>query len=128
MIKKILLGAIVVIVLVVAIFCVVVALQPSHYHIERSATVNAPASVVFNQVNDFHKWEAWSPWARLDPNMKQDYEGAPAGPGAIYSWTGNDQVGQGRMTITESKPGALVKIKLEFIKPWASRHRVIKRQ
>ena len=120
MIKKILLGAIVVIVLVVAIFCVVVALQPSHYHIERSATVNAPASVVFNQVNDFHKWEAWSPWAKLDPNMKQSYEGAPAGPGAIYSWTGNDQVGQGRMTITDSKPGALVKIKLEFIKPWAA--------
>src|SRR6266536_3855726 len=85
MIKKILLGAIVVIGLVVVIFCVVVAMQPSHYHIERSATVNAPASAVFNQVNDFHKWDAWSPWAKLDPNMKQSYEGAPAGNGAMYS-------------------------------------------
>src|SRR5438874_6603675 len=101
MIKKILLGAIVVIVLVVAIFCIVVALQPSHYHIERSATMNAPASVVFNQVNDLHRWDAWSPWAKLDPNMKQSYEGAPSGTGAICSWTGNDQVGQGRMTITD---------------------------
>jgi len=120
MIKKILLGAIVVIVLVVAIFCVVVAMQPSHYHIERSATMNAPAPVVFNQVNDFHKWDAWSPWAKLDPNIKTTYEGAPAGTGAMYSWTGNSQVGEGRMTITDSKPAELVKIKLEFVKPFAA--------
>ena len=120
MIKKILLGAIVVIALVVVIFCVVVAMQPSHYHIERSAMVNAPASVVFSQVNDFHKWDGWSPWAKLDPNMKTSYEGAPAGTGAMYSWTGNDQVGQGRMTITDSKPSEMVKIKLEFIKPWTA--------
>ena len=120
MIKKILLGAIVVIGLMVVIFCVVVALQPSHYHIERAATVNAPAAIVFNQVNDFHKWDAWSPWAKLDSNMKQSYEGAPAGTGAMYSWTGNNQVGQGRMTITDSKPSELVKIKLEFIKPWTA--------
>src|SRR2546430_2346212 len=81
MIKKILLGTIVVIVLLVVIFCVVVAIQPSHYHIERSATMNAPAPVIFNQVNDFHRWDAWSPWAKLDPNIKTTYEGAPAGTG-----------------------------------------------
>jgi hypothetical protein len=120
MIKKVLLGAMVVVVLVVVVFCVVVALQPTHYHIERSATMNAAPTVVFNQVNDFHKWDAWSPWARLDPNMKTSYEGAPSGAGAVYAWTGNDQVGQGRMTITDSKPGELVKIKLEFIKPWTA--------
>jgi len=120
MIKKILLGALIVIVLIVVIFCVVVALQPANYHVERSATINAPASLVFAQVNDFHKWEAWSPWTKIDPAMKVTYEGPPAGPGAVYSWTGNNQVGQGRMTITESKPSELVKIKLEFIKPFAA--------
>src|ERR1051326_6189787 len=103
MIKKILLGAIVVIVLVVVIFCALVAMQPTHYHIERSAMMNAPAATVFNQVNDFHKWDAWTPWAKLDPNMKTSYEGAPAGNGAVYSWTGNNDVGEGRMTITDSK-------------------------
>jgi Polyketide cyclase / dehydrase and lipid transport len=120
MIKKILLGALVVIVVGVAIFCVVVAMQPAHYHVERSATMNAPAVVVFNQVNDFHKWDAWSPWAKLDPNMKTSYEGAPAGSGAVYSWTGNSDVGEGRMTITDSKPGESVKIKLDFVKPFAA--------
>ena len=120
MIKKILLGAIVVIVLVVAIFCVVVAMQPAHFHIERSAAINAPAPVVFAQVNDFHKWEAWSPWAKIDPSMKQNYDGAPAGVGAGYSWAGNSQAGEGRMTITDSHPSDLIKIKLEFLKPFAA--------
>ncbi|HYW70565.1 MAG TPA: SRPBCC family protein [Pyrinomonadaceae bacterium] len=120
MIKKILLGAVVVIVLVIAIGCVVIAVQPNHYHVERSATMNAPPLIVFNQVNDFHKWDAWSPWAKLDPNIKTSFEGAPAGNGAVYSWTGNSDVGEGRMTITDSKPGESVRIKLEFIKPFAA--------
>ena len=120
MIKKILLLAVVVIVLGIAIFAVVVAMQPSHYQVQRSATMIAPAAVVFNQVNDFHKWDAWSPWAKLDPNMKTTFEGPPAGTGAVYRWTGNSDVGEGKMTITDSKPGELVKIKLDFIKPFAA--------
>jgi hypothetical protein len=120
MIKKILLYGLVVIALIVVVFCAVVAMQPATYHIERSATINAPAAVVFAQVNDFHKWDAWSPWAKLDPSMKQSFEGAPSGPGAIYSWTGNDKVGEGKMTITDSRPAESVKIKLEFVKPFAA--------
>src|SRR4051812_12771614 len=118
--KKILLGALVVIVVVIAICCVVVAMQPAHYHVERSATMNAPAATVFNQVNDFHKWEAWSPWAKVDPNMKTTFAGGPAGNGAVYSWVGNSDVGEGRMTITDSKPGQSIAIKLEFLKPFAA--------
>lgn len=120
MIKKILLGAIIVIVLIVAIFCVVAAMQPAHYQVVRSTTISAPAPVVFAQVNDFHKWDAWSPWAKMDPNMKQTFEGAPAGTGAMYSWSGNDDVGEGKMTIVESRPSDLIKIKLDFIKPFAA--------
>jgi Polyketide cyclase / dehydrase and lipid transport len=120
MVKKILLYGVVVIVLIIAVFCVVVAMQPAHYTVERSTTINAPAPAVFAQVNDFHKWEAWSPWAKMDPNMKTTYSGPPAGNGAVYSWAGNKDVGEGRMTITESRPSDLIKIKLEFIKPFAA--------
>jgi hypothetical protein len=116
MIKKILLGLLIVIVLLV----VFIALQPSTYRVERSATINAPAPVVFAQVNDFHKWNAWSPWAKLDPAMKQTYEGAPAGTGAVYTWAGNSEVGEGHMTIADSHPSDLIKIKLEFLKPFAA--------
>jgi hypothetical protein len=70
---------------IVLIFVIVVALQPSDFRVVRGATISAPPQAVFAQVNDFHKWEAWNPWAKIDPDMKQAYEGAPAGPGAIYT-------------------------------------------
>jgi polyketide cyclase/dehydrase/lipid transport protein len=112
---KIILIALAVIVIVVII---VVAMQPSKFRVARSATISAPPAAVFAQVNDFHKWEAWNPWGKIDPAMKQAYEGAPAGVGAIYTWAGNNEVGEGRMTITESRPSDLIRIKLEFFKPF----------
>ena len=104
---------------IVIVLVIVVAMQPSEFRVARSATMSAPAPAVFAQVNDFHKWEAWNPWGKIDPAMKQTYEGAPAGVGAIYTWVGNKNVGEGRMTLTESRPSDLIRIKLEFFKPFA---------
>ncbi|HEX2568830.1 MAG TPA: SRPBCC family protein [Polyangia bacterium] len=114
MLKKIGIG---VAVLVVGLV-VLVATRPSTFTVERSASINAPADVVYAQVADFHGWAAWSPWEKLDPALKRTYEGAPSGQGAIYRWVGNDKVGEGRMTIVGAKPGEQVEIKLEFIKPF----------
>jgi hypothetical protein len=69
-------------------------------------------------VNDFHNWEAWSPWAKLDPAAKATFEGPSAGTGAIFKWAGNKEVGEGSMTITESRPSDLIRIKLEFLRPF----------
>ena len=100
-------------------FLAIVAMQPGEYRVARTTTMAAPAPVVFAQVNDFHRWEAWNPWATIDPNMRQTYAGAPAGPGAVYSWAGNKDVGEGRMTLTESRPHELIRIELEFLRPFA---------
>ena len=105
---------------ILIVLVVVVAMQPSEFRVARSATMSAPAPTVFAQVNDFHKWEAWNPWGKIDPAMKQSYEGAPAGVGAIYTWIGNNEVGEGRMTIIESRPSDLIRIKMEFYKPFAA--------
>jgi Polyketide cyclase / dehydrase and lipid transport len=115
MLKKILAGALVIVVVLVA----VIAIQPSEFHIARATTIAAPAPIVFAQVNDFHKWDAWNPWGKLDPAATQTYGGAPAGTGAIYAWSGNSEVGEGRMTIVESRPSDLIRIRLEFLKPIA---------
>jgi hypothetical protein len=115
--KKIVSGVLIALVAVVLIFVGVVAMQPADYRIVRSAMMNAPADVVFAQVNDFHKWDAWSPWAKLDPAAKNTFDGPPAGAGAGFAWSGNKDVGEGRMTITESRPNELVRIKLDFFKP-----------
>ena len=109
-----------VIAIVVVVFVVIVALQPWEFRVARTATMSAPAPVVFAQVNDFHKWEAWNPWGKMDPAMKQTYQSAPAGTGAVYTWTGNKEVGEGRMTIIESRPNDLIRINLEFFRPFAA--------
>src|SRR5574341_902384 len=116
MLTKILIALAVIVVAVV----VVVALQPAEFRVARSATISAPAPAVFAQVNDFHNWEAWSPWAKLDPAAKATFEGPSAGIGAIFRWAGNNEVGEGSMTITESRPSGLIRIKLEFLKPFAA--------
>lgn len=103
---------------VVALLIVIIARQPSDFRITRSTVIPVPASTVFTQVNDFHKWEAWSPWAKLDPTAKNSYEGASSGEGAIFRWAGNKQVGEGSMTLLESHPNELIRIKLEFLKPF----------
>jgi hypothetical protein len=109
------LGAVLV---VLAVFAIVVALQPSEFSVTRTATMSAPAAEVFSQVNDFHNWEAWSPWAKLDPAARNSFAGAPAGTGAVFTWNGNKNVGEGVMTITESRPSDLIRIKLEFLRPF----------
>lgn len=117
MLKKILI-AFAVLAAIVGAFLIYVALQPSDFRIERQIKINAPADVVFAQVHDFHNWEAWSPWAKLDPKAKNTFKGPASGKGAIFSWAGNDEVGEGQMTITESEPSKLIRIKLDFIKPF----------
>jgi hypothetical protein len=104
----------------VAVFAIVVALQPAEFRVARSTTMAAPPQAVFAQVHDLRKWEGWNPWQKVDPAMKLNFTGPPAGPGASYSWVGNKEVGEGRLTIVESRPNDLVRIKLEFMKPFTA--------
>lgn len=95
-----------------------VALLPSVETIARSATIPAPPSVVFSHINDFRKWQAWSPWAKIDPDAKASFEGPQSGEGAVFSWSGNAEIGAGRMTIIESRPDDHVKIRIDFTRPF----------
>jgi hypothetical protein len=114
MMRKLLIAIVVLAVVLIG----VVATRPATYHVERSATIDAQAATVFPKINDFHNWKEWSPWEKLDPNMTTEFGGADAGTGATYHWVGNKDVGEGRMTITESQPHEKVVIRLEFLKPW----------
>ena len=116
MLKKILLG----LAAVIIVFLIVVALQPADFRISRSAVIAAPPAAVFEQINDYHKWDAWSPWAKLDPNAKNSFEGSASGVGAKFSWAGNNDVGEGSMQITDSKPNERVVMDLVFLKPFAA--------
>lgn len=114
MLRKILFGLAALLVVLV----VVIIIQPSEYRVSRTLTMTAPASEVFAQLNDFHRWEAWSPWAKLDPKATVSFEGPAAGKGAIFAWSGNSKVGEGRMTLVESTPDNLVRARTDFVKPF----------
>jgi hypothetical protein len=102
---------------IIVVFLAVVALQPADFQVTRAQTIVAPPETVFAQVNDFRKWKAWSPWEKKDPDMQRTYSGEPSGEGAANAWSGNSEVGEGNMTITESRPNERIRLKLEFIKP-----------
>ena len=95
-------------------------MQPADFRVVRSANIAATPAAVFERLNDFQKWNDWSPWAKLDPNAKNSFEGPAAGVGAKLLWSGNNEVGEGTMTITDSKPSERVLMKLEFIRPFAA--------
>jgi hypothetical protein len=102
---------------VVALFIVIVATRPSDFRVTRTGRIAAPADVVFANVNTLRNWEAWSPWAKMDPNAKSTFSGRESGPGSSMTWSGNNKVGEGRMTIMDIKPNEVIHIKLEFLRP-----------
>ena len=123
MAKKILIApAVLCVVLLVA--CVVISLQPSTFSVQRSATMASPPAKVFAQVNDLQAWDSWTPWKELDPNPKATISDPSAGKGATFAWSGNDQIGEGTMTILESKPDEWVELKQVFVRPFAGKARM----
>lgn len=104
----------------VGIFLIVAAFQPEDFRVERTIAISAPAAVTFDQVNDLHKWQEISPYAKLDLATKYTFTGPSAGPDAAMAWVGNSKVGEGKMTITESRPNELIKMRLDFEKPFKS--------
>jgi hypothetical protein len=113
MIKKIALAVAVLIVAVLAY----AATRPGSLHIERSATINAPADSIYPHIVDFHQWGAWSPYEKIDPAMKRTFSGADRGKGAVYEWVGNNEVGSGRMEITDASQPSRISIDLDFTAP-----------
>lgn len=103
---------------VAVLFVLIVSRRPAEFQVIRSAVMAAPAPLVFEQVNNLKNWDAWSPWAKLDPHARNTFEGPEAGVGATMRWVGNNKVGEGSMTIVDSQPGELIRFKLAFLKPF----------
>lgn len=116
MLKKILMA----LAIVIAILVIVIMTRPAAYQVERSVTVSAPATVVYAEVSDLKRWAGWSPWESRDPNMSKEYTGTPGTVGHGQTWSGNSDVGSGKMTFTAVTPNERIALSLEFIEPFAS--------
>jgi hypothetical protein len=113
-------AGIVVVVLLVVVACILLyaATRPNAFRFQRSLAIKASAEKIYAQIADFHAWRSWSPYEKKDPDMKRTFTGAPNGKGAVYEWDGNKNVGAGRMEVLEAPAPSLVKIKLDFLKPF----------
>lgn len=103
----------------IALFAIYVALQPAGFRISRSTTIAAPPEAVFAHVDTLARWDAWSPWAKRDPKATTTFDGPAHGPGASFGWSGNSEVGEGKMTIVESEPAKSIRIRLDLVRPVA---------
>lgn len=103
-------------------FVIFVATRPAPFRYTRSLAIAAPPGTLFGCINDLRKFQEWNPWAKVDPQCQITYSGPAAGAGASYEWKGNNQVGEGAMTIIESKPNELVRARMDFRKPFAATH------
>lgn len=117
---KILKRLLIILVLVVAVVIGTALTKPDSFRVERKAVIKAEASKIYPYLANFKNWGAWSPWEPLDPNMTKKLSGAKSGKGAVYEWTGNSKVGQGKMEILEAEKNESVKMRLTFIKPFAA--------
>lgn len=90
----------------------------STFLVERKTTIAASPEKIHALIDDLHRWQSWSPWEGVDPELKRTYTGPESGVGAAYAWTGNRKAGAGSMTITDSKPGQIVVLDLVFTKPF----------
>ncbi|TPK93274.1 MULTISPECIES: SRPBCC family protein [unclassified Mesorhizobium] len=114
----------IILVVVIAAVLVYAATRPNDFVVTRSASIKAPAEAIFPLIDDFRRWPEWSPFEKLDPNMKRTLSGAESGKGAAYAWEGNSKAGKGRMEIVNSVPSSQVALKLDFEKPFRANNTV----
>ena len=91
--------------------------RPDTFRVERSTRIHAPPEKIYAVMSDFRRFPEWSPYEHRDPAMRRTLGATTSGPGAVYEWAGNSQVGSGRMEITAVSPPSSVTIKLDMIKP-----------
>jgi uncharacterized protein YndB with AHSA1/START domain len=99
------------------------SLRPATMTVARSATVNAPPDKLFALINDLRQFNTWNPYERKDPQIRGTYSGPAAGPGALYQFEGNKDVGRGSIQIVDSAPGK-VTMQLHMIEPFEGRNTV----
>lgn len=94
------------------------ATRPDLFHVRRSISIKASPERIFALINDFHNWDAWSPYEKMDPAMKRIFHGTHRGNGAVYEWESeSNKPGTGRMEIIESSPQSKIVIQLDLAKP-----------
>ncbi|MGB6268588.1 MAG: SRPBCC family protein [Olleya sp.] len=89
-----------------------IAVQPNSYQVEKSKTIQAPASLIYNEVIDFKNWEDWNAWIEEKPEMTISYPEKTNGIDGSYSW--EDEGETGTMKTTDANPNTSISQEMQF--------------
>jgi len=102
----------------VAIFLLLALIAPKESTVTRTVTIDAPPSLVYDNVNSLQDMSNWSPWTEADPDAEGKYTGEEGAVGSEFYWNGNDEIGEGTQTITAIDEGKSIDCHLNFVRPW----------
>jgi carbon monoxide dehydrogenase subunit G len=102
-----------------------VASRDGHFLYEKSGVINAPAEKIFPYLSNFRLGGQWSPYEKIDPNMKKTFSGQDGQVGSVMEFEGNSEAGSGKLELMEVKPNEMVQIKLTMTKPFYAENTII---
>lgn len=89
--------------------------RPDTFHVQRSATINAPANKIHAILTDLRRGAEWSPFEK-GLTMNKAFMGPATGPGSALEWSGSKEVGAGKLTIADATPSKIT-LNLDMLKP-----------
>ncbi len=101
------------------LFLVLVFIAPTRMHVEATVEINAPASIVWNDIVKFERFSQWNTWKQMDSTTTFTITGEDGTVGAVYSWKGK-KIGEGQLQHLSFEPYKLIQQKLTFTKPFHS--------
>jgi uncharacterized protein YndB with AHSA1/START domain/effector-binding domain-containing protein len=91
---------------------------PTHQKIERTTTINAPASVVYEHLSKLEHFNKFATWSGRDSTAVYTLTGKDGTTGASQTWKGDPGIsGEGKITIHSLEPGKKVRHAVQFTKP-----------
>lgn len=103
--------------IILIVFLGYVSTRPSFFRYERSGVINAPADKIFPYLSDFKLGGEWSPYEKVDPNLKRNFIGSGTEVGSVMEFEGNSEAGSGRLEMLKIVPNQAVDIKLIMTQP-----------
>lgn len=96
------------------------ASRPDTFSVQRSVHIQAPAEKIFPLINEMQRFNTWNPFDKKDPQIKGSYRGPASGPGAVYDFAGDNNVGKGSLQITAATAPRQVSMQLDMQEPMAA--------
>jgi hypothetical protein len=106
---------------IVALVLIVALFVKKEYSVERNIAINLPKQVVFDYVKYLKNQNNFSVWAKIDPNMNQNFRGTDGTVGFVSAWDSPvKEAGKGEQEITSITDGQRIDYVIRFFEPMKS--------